>query len=197
MIEYLLPFGAYVLLLLLQIVPGMPVYAAYAAEIAVVGALLFFFWKRYKISFRFSYWPFVTGLVIFLVWIGLEGRYPVFGQSYFEPPNMFYLLLKLVGSSTVVAAVEELFTRGFLARYLTAKNWQSLPFGKFSAVSFVVTVLFFGFAHYRWLPALISCVLLNLLIMKEKRLGSTIVAHGVANFLLGIWAVSAQAWTLW
>ncbi len=199
MIEYLLPFGAYVAALLLPIVPGIAIsaHAAYLAEILVAGLLLAVFWKRYKITFRLSPWPFVTAAAIFLLWIGLEGRYPAFGTSYFEPPNTFYLLLKLVGSSTVVAAVEELFTRGFLARYLTARNWKGLAYGRFNAASFVITVLFFGFAHYRWLPALISGVLLNLLIMKERNLGSTIMAHGAANLLLGFWVVGTGSWGLW
>lgn len=199
MIEYLLPFGAYVLALLLPLVPGIAIsaHAAYLAEILAVGFLLAVFWKRYKVGFRLSPWPFITAAAIFLVWVGLEGRYPVLGKSYFEPPNTFYLLVKLIGSSTIVAAVEELFTRGFLARYLTAKNWKGLPYGTFNAASFIITVLFFGFAHYRWLPALITGIMLNLLIMKEKNMGSTIVAHGCANLLLGVYVVTAGMWHLW
>ena len=197
MLRYLVPFGAYLLTLSLPLFTGLSSVHAYGLMVIVVGSLLFYFRKQYKVKPVFGVLPFCVGALIFMAWVLLEGRYPMFGTSEFTTIAPLYIAVKFFGSVFIAATVEELFTRDFLARYLSAKDWARSPIGMFTPFSFIATALFFGFAHNRWLPGLVAGVLLNLLLIRERNLGSTIIAHSFANLLLGVYVIATGSWQLW
>lgn len=163
----------------------------------IVALSLFYYRKHYSIHFKPSLYSFLVGLMIAGVWIGLEGHYPLLGESPTFDPQPVYVLSRLIASATIIAIVEELFLRSFIARYIYAKKWEKVELGKFSIVTFTITSLYFALSHDHWLSALVTGVLLNLLIMKEKNLASTIAAHGFANLLIGLFVISTQSWSLW
>ena len=111
--------------------------------------------------------------------------------------NTVEIILKLIISVVLAPVVEEVFTRFFLIRWLVEKNWKKVKLGKYTHLSFIVTVLFFGFSHNRWLPGLITGVILNLLLYKRKNIGSCVLAHGVANLALGIYVIYTGSWHFW
>ena len=82
-------------------------------------------------------------------------------------------------------------------RWIIDQNFKKVKLGTYTFISFIGTVLFFALAHGRWLPAMITGVLLNLLIYKKKDINSCIVAHGVANLLLTISIISTGSWHFW
>lgn len=195
--QYWIPFSAYVTALVLPAFFPIDKFIAYSLGILITGALLFYFRRAYKLKIRLTPLALAVGFLIFSLWISLDGFYPKISDYNFNPPNTAYLIIKFIGSVTAVALVEELFTRGFLPRYLSAKKWEKFPIGKFNPFTFSITVLFFGLSHNEWLPALISGALLNLLLIKERSISSTIIAHGFANLLLGIYTVYTNSWHLW
>jgi hypothetical protein len=138
-----------------------------------------------------------------VVWILIDPYYPHLGASEYNPllaENFIYFqfLTKLVGMVFVAAYIEELFVRSFLNRVLIdPSSWEKVPHGKFTALSFTVTTLFFGFAHYRWLAGLIAGTLFNLTYYKTKNIESCILAHIVANSILFIYVAFTSSWTLW
>lgn len=161
------------------------VFLAYTLSTLVVSMLLLLFWKHYKLEFKFDIWAVITGVVIFAAWILLEGRYPLLLESQaFVPANTLQLIIRVIGFAIITPLIEELFTRGFLIRYLVKQDWKEVPIGKFTWLSFIVTVLFFGLSHAEWLQGLIAGILLNLLYYRSKSVGSCVVAHGIANLLL-------------
>ncbi len=67
----------------------------------------------------------------------------------------------------------------------------------FTWLSFIITVLFFGFSHNMWVAGLVVGIILNLWLYKTKRVEQCIVAHSFANFLLFLYVVQTNAYTLW
>ena len=187
--------------LLYLIIPFLvkDIFWSYIFKIVLVGCFVVFFWKNYKIRWKTNYnFPVFTGIVIFVVWVGLEGLYPLLGaNTQFIPSNSYEVIAKLVGMILLAPVIEELFVRNFLYRLLIDQNFEKVKHGTFSWSAFVITSLFFGFAHSRWLVGLITGVLLNLVYLRNKSIGSCVVAHYVANLLLAIFVVSTGAWQLW
>ena len=196
--KYILPFGIYVLTVpILSYFFKVENQAAFAIKYLVAFALLIYFWKEYKLKFKFELLPILTGLLIFLVWIGLENHYPLLYQTSFAPNSSSMLFFKLFGFVIVAPLIEEIFTRGFLIRIISKSDYEKVSLGKFTWVSFIITVLFFGFSHNRWLVGLITGVLLNLLYYNRKNISSTIIAHFVANLILAIYIVHNSYWVFW
>jgi len=196
MYEYLIPFLAY--LFVNPLVSTLfDSYVSYAAGVFVSIPLLGFFWKKYKLKFRFDALAVLVGVVIFVLWVVLENTYTMFYSIGYVPSNGFFLFVKLVGFLLAAPLIEELFTRGFLIRFLVSKEFRKVPIGKYTLGSFIITVLFFGLSHNRWLVGLIAAVLLNLLLYKQKRIESCILAHFTANLLLAGYILFTGSWGFW
>ena len=117
-------------------------------------------------------------------------------SSDFNPSNL-NIAFKLLGGILVAPLIEELFTRGFLLRFLIDPDkWEKIA-PKFTWFSFIVTVLFFGFSHNRWLAGLIVGIILNLLYIKTKRIENCIIAHAVANAALAAYVILINSWQFW
>ena len=205
MLRYVLPFLAYVLISPFLNLFFKDIYLNYTSKTLITGLLLLYYFKQYKeIKFKFDFLAVVLGVVIFIVWVGLEGMYPALGSSLFNPYNAAsslvvpVLLIKLIGAILVAPLAEELFTRSFLIRFFIEPNkWEKIKIGKYTLFSFIVTVLFFGFSHNRWLPGIITGIFLNLLLYKRKQISSCIIAHGVANLCLAVYVLATGNWGFW
>lgn len=193
--NHLLPFIAYLVIPILI----KDTTLSYIIKILFVGFLLIYFWKSYNIGWKTNYtYPVAAGIVIFMVWVGLEGYYPLFGESsYLVPENTLDIIIKMAGMILIAPLIEELFVRNYLHRVFIKTDFEKVKQGTFSWTSFIITTLFFGIAHNRWLVGLITGVLLNLVYYRQKNIGSCIVAHYTANFCLAIFVIFTQNWFLW
>jgi len=193
--EYLIPFILYILVgpIILQITQNEIL--AYSLKIFLVLVFLLIFRNKYQKRVRFDFLALIIGIIIFLIWIYTEFVYPV--NIVFEYFTFFIIIIRLIGSVLVAPIIEELFTRSFLIRFLINPNWKKVPIGKYTLPSFIITVLFFGFSHNRWIPALIAGILLNLLLYKRKDIGACIFAHIIANLLLSIFVIATSSWHFW
>jgi CAAX prenyl protease-like protein len=118
-----------------------------------------------------------------------------------------FIFIRFVGLSLLVPIVEELFWRGFLARWLLppeidrnldlAQDWRKQDLGRFTPFSFAAVTVMFTLAHPEWLAAAIYCTLLNLLLSWTRDLWNCVVAHGVSNLSLGIYILATESWQLW
>ncbi len=125
-------------------------------------------------------------------------------SSHYDPSvlgiGMLIVLLsiRLVGSVLVAAFIEELFIRSFLLRVLIDPDkWAVVPVGTYTLGSFVVVVLFFGFAHFQWLPGILTGIILNLLLYKRKKIFSCVQAHAIANLMLFLYVTYTGSWFFW
>ena len=204
-IPYVLPFAVFLILTAIgnQFYNGK--YIFYPIRTIIMAYLLFFYRKNYdEIKLSLAFLPIVIGLVVFVIWILPEGLYPKLNHSSFNPYKFnnkelayFLIFFRLVGTSLVVPVVEELFWRSFLIRYMINSNFKSVPIGEFTWFSFILTVLLFGSEHNEWLAGILAGVVYNCLLYYKKDLFSCILAHGVTNFILGVYVLLTQSWHFW
>jgi uncharacterized protein len=196
MIEYILPFFLYIFLPSLAQMISLNLQTSYLLKTVIVTVILGYFWKRYNLKFRWDFLAVTFGAIIFVIWVSLESLHsPVEVSSTFTSGA---ILIRLLGSVLVAPLVEELFTKSFLLRFLISPDkWRDVPIGRYTLFSFVATTLFFGFSHQRWLPGLITAVLLNLLLYYRKSVSLCVLAHATANLLLGVYVIFTGSWHFW
>jgi len=110
----------------------------------------------------------------------------------------FYIAARILGSSLVVPFLEEVFFRSFLYRYIAKPDFESVSLSTFLPVPFILTAVIFASEHGQyWLSGLLCGFIYHWLVLRKQRLGDAIVAHGITNFLLGVWVVWKGAWQFW
>lgn len=209
MIPYITPFAIYIILSLLGAKFEHGTYYIYPLKTILVACSLIFYRKHYtellqKIKFNSIYLTAFIGILVFLIWIIPEGLYQQLGDSQFNPyifsnPAIVYLLIffRLLGAAVVVPIFEELFWRSFLIRWIINPDFKKVQIGQFSWVSFIITTLFFGLEHHRWIVGLIAGAIYNYLLYKEKNIWNCIIAHAITNLVLGIYVLITRQWGFW
>jgi len=177
--------------------------------------------------FRGDYPPFatkgcglavVTGAAGCVLWIVLERVQAVIpgvqsfvdtvmqgGRAAYDPfagdrSNAFrtaFIIVRLVELAAIVPVMEEVFWRGFLARYLLADDFRSAPQGVFTPFSFLFVTLAFTSVHPEVLAAIVWGTLINLLYRRTANLWACVVMHAVTNALLGGYILATGNWHLW
>ena len=217
-LAYTAPMVTFVVLLglgsLLRKVGGHFLFSAaeywiYPAQTIVCGALLIWFYREYGFQRPGrAGWAIATGIVVFFLWIspqallGFAARTDGFNPDIFvaHPPaywaTVAFRFLRLV---VVVPFVEEIFWRGFLLRYFIDEDFERVPFGTFSWLSFSIVTLIFAFSHSvaDWPVALMTSAIYNVVAYRTKSLSSCILTHAVTNLLLGLWIMKTKEWGFW
>jgi len=162
----------------------------------------------------------VVGVGVFALWVGLDGYYPrlseltaKLGLSKDAAPSppwnphlqfgegaglaWLFVVVRILGSSLVVPALEEVFFRSWLYRYVAKPDFRSVPHGLFAPLPFFLTSAIFAFEHQEWLAGLLCGFAFQALVIRKKRLGDAITAHAITNLLLGLWVVGKGAWQFW
>ena len=175
---------------------------------SVVGAWLIWEVRPFisEMRWAFSWEAVLVGVAIALVWVGLDGLYPRLAKpvSSWHPEQQFgsagwiWNAVRLVGSSTVVPPLEEVLYRSFLYRYFVRLNFLTMPLGQMHWLSFLVTSSIFGLMHPdRWLAGILCGFAYQALVVRKNRLGDAMTAHGITNFLLGVWVIWRREWSFW
>jgi uncharacterized protein len=204
-LPYLVPFLAFLALTYAAVLVPYGPYVLYPVKTLVVAGILWYYRKAYsEIGLRWSWLAILVGIAAFVVWVVPEGWYPQLGESAFNPyqfqaPWIVYglILFRLLGAVVVVPIMEELFWRSFAIRWLINEEFTTVPLGKFTWFSCLVTILGFGFEHHRWLVGLLAGALYNGLLYYKKDLSQCILAHAVTNLLLGVYVLLTQQWSFW
>lgn len=209
MLPYIIPFALYIGLSYLGNLFDNGVYFMYPIKTIIVGISLFYYRKQYselyqKIKLNSIIIALVVGIVVFIIWILPDGLYPTLGSSEFNPYRfesqsliIFLIAFRLIGAVIVVPVFEELFWRSFLIRWIINQDFKKVPLGKFTWLSFILTVLFFGIEHHQWLVGLAAGAIYNGLLYQQKSLWSCIIAHAVTNLILGVYVLVTQQWGFW
>lgn len=129
-----------------------------------------------------------------------EGPTPWNPHTQFGPGSALawlFVLGRLAGSTLVVPALEEVFYRSFLYRYLASPDFEGVSMGQFKWIPFLVTSVLFGLTHQEWLAGILCGFIYQGLVIWKQRLGDAIVAHALTNLLLGLWVITQGAWKFW
>ena len=195
-------------------VPGGPVGypVAYAIKVAIVAAVAWFYrstWSdlRPVPSASKLALAILIGLVVFALWIGLEGKYPALGflgkRTAFDPAILepgwkwAFVTVRFFGLVLLVPLIEELFWRSFLIRWLIDPDFLKVPIGRVTPLAAGITSVVFAGSHPEWLPALLTGLLWAWLLWQTKSLSACVLSHAVANLALGIYVVATGDWKYW
>jgi exosortase E/protease (VPEID-CTERM system) len=180
---------------------------AYPLRVVTTGAALLCFRHTYTAILRWSWsWTAVAiGVGVFVLWLVLEPTAPASGNSSFETalhgmPHGWaavWLIFRVVGTVITVPLAEELAFRGFLTRQLISGDFKSVPMGRFTWQSFLISSLLFGLLHGRWLAGTLAGMAFALSFYRRRRLGDAVIAHALTNLLLAIYVLATSAWWLW
>jgi CAAX prenyl protease-like protein len=222
---HVVPFAAWMLLLLLLPLLDVPSAWGYAIRTAVCLLLLACLrpWRWYE-GLRPGHvlLAAVVGVAVCAVWVlpespwlGGRGAVQSFYLRYlvlpfgklpepplfppFAPENCGWLLTvtRLVGSAFVIAAIEEFFWRGFLYRWLLRQDFPSVGLDTFDARAFLLTAVLFGFEHNRWLAGIIAGLAYGWLAVRTHDLWAAALAHVVTNLVLGIYVLATGQYGFW
>ncbi len=186
-----------------------PEYWIYPLQTLACGLLLIAFWSRYRLQAPSGLlFALAIGIFVFVLWIapqswlGFVARNEGFNPDLFSSKPALYFLtvtLRFLRLVVVVPLVEEIFWRGFLLRYLMNEDFDQVPLGAFSWLSFWVVVAAFTFSHGKadWPAAFLTGILYNLIIYRTKSLSACVLAHATTNLLLGIWIMQTRQWGFW
>ncbi len=185
---------------------------AYAVRVAIVAALAWWYretWKdlRPLPSLANLVLAIITGGLVILLWIGLDGHYPslpfLSQRAAFDPSRLtvssrwWFIMVRMLGLVVLVPLIEELFWRSFLIRWLIDQNFRRVPIGRVTPVTAVVSAALFATAHPEWLPALLTGLLWAWLLWQTKSLSACVASHVVANLALGIYVIVTGEWKYW
>lgn len=214
-LPYVLPFALYGLFLIAK--PYLPFTPdiEYLIRIVVVGAAIAFVSTR-VFQFKPLHWgPSIgLGIVIFAVWVGPDLLFPgyrdsiLFTNSLLGKPestlplelrtDIWFLVIRCIGTALIVPIAEELFWRGWLIRVLVDRNFESVPIGKVDRFAFWTVALLFASEHGSyWDVGLIAGILFNVWLVRTRCLSDCIVAHAVANALLAAYVIQRGQWQFW
>ena len=137
-------------------------------------------------------------------WFGVVPRDQGFDAAIFQQQPAAYwttILLRFIRAVVLVPIIEEVFWRGFLMRYVLRPNgdYWKVPFGQASLKSYLTVTLLFMLVHgsYDWFGAFVFGSLMYFVATQSKSLSVCIFMHGVANLVLGWYALSYSKYGLW
>ena len=186
---------------------------AYAAKAVLVAFLAWRFrstWRDFRPRPTIGALVLATGLglVVWGIWIGLDGLYPPltflhgtrvgFDANVLPPaPRWAFVVVRMLGLAVLVPVIEELFWRSFLIRWLINPDFQKIAIGQVTPLPAAVTSVFFALEHPEWLPALVTGLLWAWLLRKTKSLTACVVSHATANLALGVYLIATGEWKYW
>lgn len=184
-------------------------YWFYLTKTIVGAGVIWVVWPYIReLKWNFTWEAALTGIVVFVIWVGLDDWYPgIGGEGAPWNPHIefgagttlawFFIVVRIAGSTVVVPPIEEVFYRSFLYRYIAKPDFQSVSFGYFHWLPFVATAAIFGFSHREWLAGILCGFAYQGLVIWKRRLGDAIVAHAITNLLLGLWVTGRGEWHFW
>jgi exosortase E/protease (VPEID-CTERM system) len=181
----------------------------YPVRVILVAAAFAVYRRHYaELRLKWSWEAVFIGCGVFAIWMALE---PVGPSAYTAGPVhpglealtlprawvITWLIFRVVGSVICVPLAEELAFRGYLTRRLISSDFQAVPPGRMTWLSFFVSSLLFGILHGRWFAGTIAGMAYALAYRRRGELADAVLAHGVTNGLIAATVLATGAWSLW
>ncbi|NIA08162.1 MAG: CAAX prenyl protease-related protein, partial [Actinobacteria bacterium] len=194
----------------------------YPLKTIATGLCLWWLRGQFKeLSWHWSWWGIVIGVVVVVQWVGMEEFFkaywhypalPVIGaeadwnmEKVFNPETYFggrnlsfwvWIAFRMAGAVIVVPIMEELFWRGFMLRLLVGRYFERVQLGEFSWFSCLATAGLFALMHPWYISAFACALIYNWLMYKTKSMLACMVAHALTNLLLWVYILNFDAWWL-
>jgi exosortase E/protease (VPEID-CTERM system) len=173
--------------------------------VVAAGALWLYRARLREFSWNVSWGAIVLGTLTFVLWICLQPGSSQLSENAFAaglkalsaPAAALWLAFRVAGAVITVPIAEELAFRGYLTRKLISSNFEELPEGKFTWLSFGISSILFGMVHGQWLAGTVAGMLFAIALYRRGQLSDAITAHATTNGLLSVFVLSTHQWSLW
>lgn len=184
----------------------------YSINVVLVGALMAWCWREYGEldrqnlpTLREAALAVLVGVAVFIVWINLDMQPFRFGEAtatYIPLDSKGQLqwpliIMRWIGATLLVPAMEELFWRSFLMRWIDRAQFETVLPQQVTMRAIVLSTFVFTLAHTLWLAAIIAGLAYAWLFVRTGKLWVPIIAHSVTNGVLGVWIVKTGNWGFW
>ena len=220
LVAYVAPFVLYVVPTMVESSGwlGLSYELICTAKGILSAAALWWFRRHYPacsiVGFRLAITAGILGCVLWVALEHLQSMLPVMRQltAWLQgnrvgydpfadgPPSASktaFIIVRLIELAVIVPLAEELFWRGFLARYLIADDFETVAQGHFTLFSFAVVTVAFASVHPEFLAATVWGLMINVVYRKTRNLWACVAMHAVTNGLLGGYILATKNWHLW
>jgi uncharacterized protein len=210
-VAYIAPFAVFIAL---RWLPFPPEWLAPVRFVAVAATLAVF--SRHAIPWRpaFPAGSILIGAAVMALWIAPDMLRPGYRDSWLFhngvtgiarsslpvnlKSNAFFIAVRVLESAVLVPVVEELFWRGWVMRWAIRSDFESVPVGRYTAVSFWAVAVLFASEHGPyWDVGLIAGVAYNWWCVRTRNLADCVLAHAVTNALLAGYVLLFDQWQFW
>ena len=147
----------------------------------------------------------LVGLLTCVMWVLTDWTLSVSGPPQgFNPAllpegtvRFLMTVTRVAGAVLVVPLMEELFWRSFLLRYLVEPDFETVPLGRFTWLSFLATTVLFGLEHNLILAGMIAGAIFSAILYKTRSLAQCVLAHAVTNLALAGYVLYTGRWDFW
>jgi len=174
--------------------------------VAALIALWFSWPELKKLNWRVGWLAPITGVGVFLVWLAPTLIWPGNSASPLgealaalsPPARWIWIGFRVAAACITVPLAEELAFRGYLARRIVSRDFETLPFAAVTVLSIALSSLAFGLMHGRqWLPGIFAGLAFAGVMKWRGRLSDAVVAHATTNLLLAVWVLVQSDWGQW
>jgi exosortase E/protease (VPEID-CTERM system) len=159
-----------------------------------------------KLNWRFGWIAPTVGAGIFLVWIAPEW------WTHQHPANSLgtaltalsptaratWIIFRVAAAVITVPIAEELACRGYIARRVMNRNFDTVPFNSLTPLSIGLSSVAFGLMHgHQWMFGILAGLAYAAVLKWRGRIGDAIVAHATSNLLLAAWVLLRGDWAQW
>jgi exosortase E/protease (VPEID-CTERM system) len=178
----------------------------YPLRVVAVAAVLFYYRRELLSAIRFtaSWQAMAIGALVFVAWIaivpadrGADAQFSSALAAMSHPTAMVWIVFRIIGAIVTVPIAEELAFRGYAIRKLISADFESVPPGAFTWLSFAVSSILFGALHGNWVAGSIAGVAFAIALYRRGALSDAVVAHATANALLAAYVLATHSWSLW
>ena len=159
-------------------------------------------------GWRVSWVGVLAGIGAFVLWLALVGGPQGSGAEAhgnlgaalgaLEPVSrVLWVVSRFAGAVVIVPLVEELAFRGYLARRLTAADFEAVPLRAITWTAVLASSVLFGLLHRDVVAGAVVGVLYALAARRRGQLGDAVLAHAVTNALLAATVLATGHWALW
>lgn len=212
---YVAPFAVFIAAMALVPRLGLPELAEQSLRIALpLAALLWFSRRAMDFTCSRPAASVAVGVAVFVVWVAPDFLFPGWRAHWiFQNPltgaaavsmsaealaDPLLLALRAARAALLVPVVEELFWRGWLMRWLIRPEFEKVPLGAYTPLSFWLTAILFAAEHGPyWEVGLAAGAIYNGYMVRVRRLGDLILAHAVTNACLSLYVVAGKRWEFW
>lgn len=181
----------------------------YPARVVATLIVLCWFRRNYRAigwSWSWSWLALAVGGVVFAIWLALEpataspsrtGTVPSALRAMSPIAAISWVVFRIFGSVVTVPIAEELAFRGYLSRRLVSSDFESIPGRRQTWISILISSLFFGALHQRWMAGTVAGILYAAVYYRRGRLSDAILAHATTNAMIALQVTIFNDWHLW